>query len=172
MDEVIEFLERYAKAENQAYAASLLEADRARFDAKVERAQAFYWNDPDATLLLSLAQVSDAGDEDAYPDEKKEKGRRIFLVRRYEHPKLGDLYAAWTSPPRPGDTVTYGEILYVARKEGDLKIVSVYQKGMPGPDRAWEYRGGEEIKKPGKAVEVRKLLPPEMPDDRADYDAA
>jgi hypothetical protein len=172
MDDVIAFLKKYVKAEKDAYVASFQEADAAKFEAKLERAQEFYWEAPGGTLEMSLGQPDDAGDKEAYGDADKKEGRHVFLVKKYDHPKLGELYAAWASSARPRFAVSYGEILYVARKDGELKIISRYKLGMPGPGRDFEHLGGEEIDDPGEPVEVRKLEAPEKPDDKADYDAA
>ena len=120
-----------------------------------------------------LVQLDGAGDtEDNRAFAASVEERQIFLVRRYQHPELGELFGVYVTPEDEQFILGYGEILYVARKDEKLQIVSRYRKGMPGGGLPWEWMGGERIDDPGEPVEVRKLLSPDLPEDRADYEGA
>jgi len=173
LDEAIELVRKFAKAEVAALAASYLETKRSAFERKVDAAQKFFGDAPMGTLLLSMGHYSKAG------DTKENRGfarslapREIFLVKQFRHRTLGDLYAVYTSPPKARSLLSYSDIFYVARKDGALKIVSRYARGIPMGPRplSWEWMGGERLPRLNKPVEVRKLKPPEHPDHRAHYD--
>lgn len=173
MDDVIKLVEAFAVAEREAIAASLVEPDPAAFREKVEEAQRYFWDAPNATLRLTIGQSSGAGDTEQNRQWAADvKPRQILMVKQFQHPEAGDLYAVYTTPEDPKFAVMYGEILYVARKDGELKIVSRYRKGFPGAGITWEWMGGERIDDPGTPEEVRKLLAPQNPEHKADYDAA
>lgn len=173
MDEAIALVRKFARAETAVLVAAYLESSPAKFERKVDAAQKFFWDAPMGTLLLSMGQLPDAGDtKENRRSAEKLTPREIFLVKQFRHAKLGDLYAVYTSSAKPRALLSYSELFYVARKDGALKIVSRYHRGMPSDARplTWEWMGGERIPRTGKPVEVRKLKAPEHPDHKAHYD--
>jgi hypothetical protein len=185
LDAAVEFIRDFITAENAALHAQYTEHNQAAFDKKLDRLKEFYADDvaPD---------VNDPGERDAaFFKESAEsldsvKPRLLFQVKRYEHPKLGDVYRAYVSNnTRSGKKSLYFANLYVAGKGKERKIIANYVlcrncaglgkvDGKKCPEckgDGWLWAGGTHMPKLDKPVEVHKLHAPDKPEHLAEYEA-
>jgi hypothetical protein len=187
MDEAIEFLRAFAEAEYRANRANYSEPDDEKLMQLIWAWDAMFAGD----LRSGLSRPSgDPPELFASPDYVAATGRQqprsIFAVARYQHGRT-DLFRGWmgdTEHGRRGEGIRQN--LYVARVEGELKVVSRYQActscrgAMTLPDgqrcsscdgTGWIFRGGTEWRKLGRLLEVRKLQAPTDPLSQRTYDA-
>ncbi len=186
MDQVVEFMHDFIKAEHAAQRALYTEHDDAAFEAKLDKLREFYADiEPEVRSPYS-------GRDAAYFAAAKDtldtvQPRVLFQIQRYRHPKLGNLYRIYVSDKiRAGKTADYFANLYVAEKKGTLQIIAKYLiclecEGIGKADgkkcseckgKGWEHFEGTKISNPGELVEVCKLHKPDNPQQQADYEAA
>lgn len=186
MDQVVDFMRDFIKAEHTALLSMYTERDAAGFAAKREKLDTFYA--PDVPSDLKAPVTRDA----AYFEQSeaaldKVQPRVLFQIKHYHHPKLGDLYRCYlTSNVRSSKKTNYFANLYVAAQHGTLQIVAQYLicldcdgtgkvAGQRCPEctgKGWDYFYGVQVTHPGELVDVRKLHKPDNPQQQADYDAA
>jgi hypothetical protein len=117
----------------------------------------------------------------------------LFLVKRYLHPKQGEVFRCWVSENARGAS-TYRYALFLAEERGELRIVAVALncldcrgtgiaiggakcgscggagcKKLPG---GWGARQGFAVARPGRLLEVRRLSPPSDPHQLQHYNTA
>jgi len=86
--------------------------------------------------------------------------RTLFQIEHYRHAAYGDLFRCILSGTDAGaDAISC--CLYVARVDGDLKVIAKYGTD---PQGGWANRGGERIDEPGNLVAVRMFESPARPD--------
>ncbi len=185
MDQVVEFMRDFIKAEHAAQMAQYTERDDAAFAAKLDALKAFYAPalEPDVRppATRNAAYFKEAADtlDTIQP-------RVLFQIKHYKHPKLGDFYRTYvTDKIRAGKKATYFANLYVIDKKGKLQITAKYiicldcegtgkVDGKRCPEckgKGWEYFFGIKIPALGAPDEVRKLHKPDNAAHLADYEA-
>jgi hypothetical protein len=185
MDEAIAFLQEFTKRELEALISRAGDPDPV-FKEKLAAAE---------EMLVGTNFTLDAGRTENLPPEKLAKmaerdrkrlvQRKILVVQKYQSKGFGELYRAILSDTSVWAKVDYYDLYAVQRRPEGFKIISHYRI-CPECSGAGEINGkrcincygakwitprGEQIGDYGTLVETRKLLPPENPVQRADYDA-
>ncbi len=173
----VEFIKAFIEKEYQALVSQYTERDEAIFQAKVAELEAYY--EPDIPSMLNRPNPPDEewfelGKQSV---EQSLTPRILFQIKEYEHPSLGKLYRCYVGQnfrARNNNQAHYILNLYVAQKDGGLKIVSKYHIDRnkttldTGLD-SWSYRDGIELETLGNLLEVRKFREPTPPEQLAEY---
>ncbi|MDQ2807417.1 MAG: hypothetical protein M3Z04_10985 [Chloroflexota bacterium] len=185
MDQVVEFMRDFIKAEHATQLVLYTESDETVLLAKLDQLEAFYAPGVEPSVKAPVARDA------AYFEQAKKslatvQPRVLFQIKHYKHPKMGDLYRCYLSENiRAGDKASYFANLYVADRKGQLQIVSQYLicldcdgtgriDGKRCPEckgKGWDYFYGVRIANPGELIEVRKLHKPDNPQQLAEYEA-
>ncbi|MDQ2805460.1 MAG: hypothetical protein M3Z04_00850 [Chloroflexota bacterium] len=185
MDQVVDFMQDFIKAEHTTQLALYTDPDEAALRAKLNDLATFY-----AANVEPDVKAPGMRDAAYFKQAKKSlptvQPRILFQIKHYQHPKLGDLYRCYLSENlRAGSQASYFANLYVAAQHGKLQIVAQYLicldcdgigkvDGKRCPEckgKGWDYFYGVKVANPGELVEVRKLHKPDNPQQQADYEA-
>lgn len=177
MEEVIDFITGYIDAEYEALRATYLEPNDDILASKMKAATDFMLVKPGHVMSLGFGRRPGMTPEEIARDAdwvEDFQERVLFQVKHYHHETWGDLYACVVSSNQKLQLLAYGSCFFVARTNGNLKVIAHYTPGatLPSGVTQWEYLEGSVIEDPGELIEVRKLLAPQLPSHLADYNAA
>lgn len=184
MDEVMAFLREYIEKEYEAERASFTERDEAKFTERLVALHPYY----EGNLRTGLSRPIEF--TDAEWERRRAKAgevipRNLFQVKRYRHPRFGDVYRAYVSFTKTYGAGTCNYSMFVREIDGALKVFALYHMchtcyGTGSDDgdacadcrgRGWTWATGHDFGGDfGSLVEVRKLQPP-GPRCLPEYDA-
>lgn len=175
MEKMIEWMNDFIADDHGVTLARLTERDHEKYCQLREALLPFYCEGVDDGQYRHPDQDEETFQINAVRVEQgKVVPRALFQIKRYRHPRWGDLYRAYLGPdelfPRPP---IYDQNLFIAPVDGRFKIIAVY-KFNRFPERrrekfiidnglCWNYRSGEPIKTLGALQETLKF---QVPDDR------
>jgi hypothetical protein len=186
VDEACAFMNDFIAAAYAARRAVFTARSQAEFDQAKRAVNAFF--DPSGSS--SFHNIWDPVDEqDASAVARRDKllarmrPAALFLVRRYRHAALGDLYRFYLDSGQM-DPVRFFECYFVARLDIGWRIVGLWgvclscgRTGLLAGDTCdecdgtgWSQGGDKTIGPLGPVQEVRRFLAPTEPMSRADYD--
>jgi hypothetical protein len=188
VDEVIAFVQDFIAREYEARRACC-QPDRSVFEDKRREAESFFDQEAGSIGLdMAWNWASEKEDPDLAKALPQILARMrpdiLFLVRRYRHPRWGDLYRAWVDGGTQRRRTSYLLSLFVARTPRGLRIIAKWGtcvtcrgtgvldgEGCPEcGGTGWEFAGGEQLGELGPVVEVRRLEAPTDPQSLADYE--
>ena len=191
MKAIVEFLQRYIQHDYETRLASYTETSDQDFQRIVDGFDQFYSSDERVYAHVKRGNFEGMDEETRAKMQSMAKRvvpRVLFLVRKYKHPKLGDLFRGYLS-----DNVSYGpdslngysQAVYVAPTGEGPRIISIDDvcadcegKGTLYDETCsdckgsgYKHRQGKNISKPGKLLEAFKLQAPTEPVSLADYES-
>ncbi len=172
MDEAMQVMRRFIDAEFEAVRAGYVDPDNDAVRAKEKGAEKFFHITPQTPMALGFGRGS-ATPEDLKDGERflnRIKPRTLFQVKHYRHPELGELHRFYASPWLVGYSLGYGSSFFVAKVDGEWKIVSRYAPARGGEKVEWEHESGMRLTTLGELTGTEKLTPPERAAHLADYE--
>ena len=188
MNDVIAFVRDYIAKDEAARRAAYGEPDESVFEEKVRTAESFF--DPESGHMGSGSawDYPVATDSPERASAKRQTLARIrpsilFLVRRYAHSTLGDLYRAYLDDGTTGRRTGYFECVFVANTSRGLRIIARWgicltcqgTGELDGEEchqcrgRGWEEAGGQKLGDLGPVVETHRFEAPTEEASLADY---
>ncbi|KFF01451.1 hypothetical protein [Chryseobacterium luteum] len=135
-----------------------------------------------------MSQEELLNDEEIYQDLYRKNvinatPRTLFQIKQYQNPKVGEglarwllndeLFACYTSYTEDtGRELGYNKLFYVAQTNEGLKIIYDLTFGVKEPE--WRHSHDlkiNQVKDPGKLIDVQKYQAPEEANSLADYNA-
>ncbi len=168
MDQVVELVTAYAKAEHAESVASYTETDYNRYLEAQREVKGFM----QASVTSGFSRT--AFESDLYFQQFKDKAdrlapRQLFVVRKFGHPTYGDLFQAILGGSHAGDD-TYKRAVFVTEVEGELKVIAIYAIDEDDEEEVdWLRYRGAKIQHLGEPEEERKVLAPSDPVHLEDY---
>lgn len=169
MDDVVAFLEAFARREFEVLQARWRERDEAAWQAAVAALHADFFAPPLSSGFFRF-QAGDAHFAQAEEQLRHRMPRILYEVRRWRHPTLGELFAGYVSSQAQGRLLLTSRFFVRETAEG-LRLIARQDvcpdcsgTGEQGgrvcagcAGRGWRDAGGPVITDPGTLLETREL---------------
>lgn len=190
MDDVIAFLGEFIAREVSARRSVYTEPDDAAFEATVRAVDELF--DPRAGGIdigrppaFGATMLETLGADAIRQTLATIRPRLLFLVRRYRHADMGDLYRGYVDAGLDTVRTRYAESVWVTSPSAQPVIVGRWRVcltclGAGSLDgracdscagAGWEPAGGLSIGNPGPVLDIRRLVAPSDPVSLADYES-
>jgi hypothetical protein len=165
MDEVIKFISAFLANEFEAIIQRWTEKD----DEKFEQAEILlgkYYTQGISSGLARPLDMEEGWFLTRKQALKRHEPRKLFQIKHYFHPEYYDLYRCYLSTTEKGASLFF-TCYFVAKKDGELKIISKYIYSFERND--WKWQDGIQFETFGKLVEVRQFIAPTHPKQLDEY---
>lgn len=186
MEEIKKFIEDYICTENKCLKAKWDIEKNDEEVSELDKNTQLYFHSVMVKNSLKRTGYEFRDDEDVlFAKIKCEKiiPRTLFQIKQYRNPKLGEglarwlvndeLFACYTSYTENNDMpLDYSTIFYVAQTNEGLKIIYKIRYDSDVPE--WRHSHDlkiNQVKAPGKLIDVEKYQAPEEANSLADYNA-
>jgi hypothetical protein len=155
IDSAAEFVRSFIEKEYKVHLAQHDATPEAEYEARKEAAEAYL--DISTAIYINFYR-GEITNVKKWLRENKDtlesiSPRTLFKIARYEHPKYGQIFAAYMGGEYNYTQNAFHDLFFIKQVEGKLLIVSHY-------GGRFEYWSGDEFEKLGKPVEVKEFEKP------------
>lgn len=188
MKRLLKFIDDFIKADFETdYESNFF--DQKNYSIKLNNLKKFFSKDisPGHQSVLTSPDVLEEEEKTIFQEQARRLVPRIlFKIKKWEHPKEGNLYQVYLSSTQNTDEKTYFQSLIAKETKGKFYFVGRYSicytcyatgihNGKPCPDcsgRGWEFREGLKLKTLGGGKqEIFRYQAPERLEFNKEYES-